>query len=47
MECPVCGGKKIQFRSKNNQTLIVKYNFLSCNQIFKAKEDGVIRGFTT
>lgn len=47
MECPVCGGKKVQFRSKNNQTLIVKYKCLSCNQIFKAKEDGVIRGFTT
>ena len=47
MECPVCGGKKIQVRSKNNQTLIFKYKCLSCNQIFKVKEDGVIRKYTT
>lgn len=42
MECPVCGSQRIQFRSKNNQTLIIKYKCLSCNQIFEIKEEDVI-----
>lgn len=46
MECPVCGGKKIQFRSKNNQKLIIKYKCLSCNKIFEVKEKDVVNEYT-
>lgn len=38
MECPICGSDHVQFRSKNNETLIIKYKCLSCNQIFKKHE---------
>lgn len=39
MECPLCGSKRIQYRSKNQKTLITKYKCLYCNQIFEIPED--------
>lgn len=42
MECPICGGHKVQYRSKNNKTSIIKYKCLCCNQIFEIKEEDII-----
>ena len=45
IECPICKETKIQYRSKNNQTLITKYKCLSCNHIFKIKESDIINDY--
>lgn len=42
MECPICGSTKVQYRSKNIQTSIVKYKCLKCNQVFTIPEDEII-----
>lgn len=42
MECPKCGSTRVQFRSKNLQTLIVKYKCLKCNKVFETKEKDII-----
>ena len=38
MECPVCGSNRIQFRARNNKTLVTKYKCIACNQIFEIDE---------
>ena len=45
MECPICGGTKVQYRSKNNETQIIKYKCLECNQIFTIKEEDIISDY--
>lgn len=45
MECPKCGGMRVQFRSKNNQTSIIKYKCLECKQIFTIKEKDIINDY--
>mgnify|MGYP002526673513 CR=1 FL=1 len=42
MKCPVCGGERIQYRSKNMKTLTIKYKCLSCHQIFEKKEKDIL-----
>lgn len=42
MECPICGSTRVQYRSKNTQTLIIKYKCLRCNQIFEIPEDEIM-----
>lgn len=39
MECPICGCTRVQYRSKNNKTLITKYKCLDCQQIFEISDD--------
>lgn len=45
MECPMCNSTKIQYRSKNLQTSIIKYKCLKCNQVFKIPEDKIINNY--
>lgn len=42
MDCPKCGKPKAQFRSKNNNTEMIKYKCLFCGEIFKIKESDII-----
>lgn len=45
MECPICGSINIQYRSKNMQTLIIKYKCIDCKQIFEIPEDELISDY--
>lgn len=38
MKCPFCASERIQFRARNNNTYVVKYKCLNCNQIFQKQE---------
>lgn len=45
MECPKCGSTRVQFRSKNLQTLMIKYKCLNCNKVFEIKEEDIINEY--
>ena len=41
MECPICGCNRVQYRSKNNKTLVTKYKCIDCKQVFEVKEQPI------
>ena len=45
MECPECGEMRVQFRSKNNQTSVIKYKCLECGRVFTIKEEDIISDY--
>ena len=45
VECPICGKTKVQFRSKNLETKIIKYKCLSCEKIFKIEENKMFNDY--
>ena len=45
MECPFCKSSRVQFRSKNNITLVYKYKCLNCKKIFEIKEEDMINDY--
>ena len=42
MECPFCQSTRVQFRSKNNITLVFKYKCLNCHKVFEIHEEDIV-----
>ena len=45
MECPFCKSERVQFRSKNNITLIYKYKCLDCHKVFEINENNIVNDY--
>lgn len=45
IECPICGNAKLQFRSKNHKTKIIKYKCLFCEEIFEIEESKILNDY--
>ena len=45
MECPFCQSTRVQFRAKNNITLVFKYKCQDCHKVFTIKEEDMTNDY--